>query len=71
MTTIIISLLASALFCSIALNVFLTYRIKKKQPKSNSIEIREFLTDLLSGPAMLAIARIDPGDVMLRSPKQR
>jgi len=59
------------LFNSISFNVYLLIQLKKKRAKPQSIELREFLADLLSGPAMLAIARVDTSNVLLRSPKSK
>lgn len=45
----------------------------KNQPilnRSNSVELREFLSDLDSGGSMLAVKRMDPEDFLMRSPKK-
>lgn len=47
-------------------------KLKSEPPKKvQSIELQEFLADLMAGPAILAIARVDPNSMLLRSPKQR
>jgi hypothetical protein len=55
---------------SIALNIHLLTRIKKK-PLQESLELKQFLADLLSGPAIVAISRIDPDSIVLRSPRAK
>ncbi len=69
MTNLLIATLIIALLASISLNIYLLRRRPKKG--SQSIELREFLVDLMAGPAMLAIARIDPNDILMRSPKHK
>jgi len=69
--TQIIAVLATAFAFSFLFNCILFVKLKKPQKKPESLELREFLADLLSGPAMVAIARINPEDVLMRSPKNR
>lgn len=49
----------------------LQLELEKKSKRTQSIELQEFLADLLTGPALLAVARMDPSNILLRSPKQR
>lgn len=46
-------------------------RLSKEPERKKSIELQEFLVDLLSGPAMIAIARVDQSNILMRSPKQK
>ena len=61
------------LMVSVAMNAFQLYlsRSNKRIPRSQSIELQEFLLDLRSGGGILEVRRIDPNDVLLRSPKNR
>lgn len=51
--------------------LFFIYSKKNKKKAQESLELRQFLGDLLSGPAIVAVQRIDPDSILLRSPKQR
>lgn len=58
---------------SLALNIFLVftyYRVKKAvRTRQNSLELNEFLMDLLAGEALIKVSRVSPTDVFLRSPR--
>jgi hypothetical protein len=71
MSTLIFIVFSLILGISVSLNVYLLLKKPKIADRKQSIELREFLADLLSGPAILGVARLDPNDVMLRSPKQK
>jgi len=62
--------LLSWLALSVSLNVYLILRLRRKPPKPQSLELQEFLGDLLSGPGIVAVSRIDPSNILLRSPKR-
>lgn len=56
---------------SICLNVFLFFRMRRKSPRSQSVELQEFVADLMHGKlGMIAVARVNPDDILLRSPKR-
>lgn len=42
-----------------------------KLKRSESVELKEFIADLASGGGMLAVKRMDPNDIFMRSPKIR
>jgi len=51
--------------------LFLLFRKKKAKEKTPPAEFSEFLIDLMQGGALLKIQRINPEDVMLRSPRSK
>lgn len=61
-----LSLMGNVFFFSMSL-------LEKKQTRTQpqSIELQEFLVDLMSGTAMVAVARVDPNNILLRSPKHK
>ena len=64
--------LGQLLAVSVALNAFLAFRQRKKATAPPpSLELREFLADLASGAGVIRVTRLDPSDLMLRSPKGR
>lgn len=60
---------------SFALNIILTYLwIKTKKSKhqlKDSRELQEFLVDLLQGDGLIKVSRVNPQDILLRSPRAR
>lgn len=64
-------LIITLLVASLSLNAYLLFRVSRKRARPQSVELQEFLADLLSGPAIVAVGRIDPANILLRSPKQR
>lgn len=44
---------------------------KDQKQRENSIELKEFLADLLAGEALVSICRVDPSNVFLYSPKDK
>lgn len=68
---------AFVLTCSLILNTYLFFRLRKKPKRGPSIELREFISDLAGGGAMAAflptgeVKRIDDSQISLRSPKPR
>lgn len=58
-------------FASIILNVVLFYKHKHKISKKESLELQEFLADLMGGTALVAVTRVDPGNILMRSPRAR
>lgn len=65
-------ILVTALFsASIFLNFFLFTKCKAlKKERPESVELKEFLADLLAGPAIVSVGRVDPQAILLRSPKR-
>lgn len=63
-------LLSVSLTASLCANAFLIFIYRKKPKKTQSQELQEFLGDLLSGPGIVAVSRIDPTSILLRSPKR-
>jgi hypothetical protein len=66
-----IYIISSFLIISTFLNLFLFFQYKKKPKKAQSIELQEFLADLMGGVGIVAVSRIDPGNILLRSPRQK
>lgn len=57
---------------SVGLNAFLFFKSKnEKKDRKESLELSEFLHDLLSGNALIHVQRIAPADIILRSPRQK
>lgn len=44
--------------------------LEKKPPKEESYEVKELLQDLLGGKALIAVHRVDPASVFLRSTRE-
>lgn len=63
----------SALLAASALgNALLWFKYKTTpQKRGQSVELQEFLADLMSGYAIVAVSRIDPGNILMRSPRAR
>ena len=64
-------ILSVTLLITNIITVLALYKNKKVKSKerSESIETREFVADLLNGEAILKITRVNPTDVFLRSPR--
>lgn len=54
-----------------ASNLFLWRKSKTKKHRPDSVELSEFLFDLRAGGALLHVKRVDPADVVIRSPRGR
>lgn len=64
--------LSAALAASIFGNAGLLFKLTRtKGKKPESMELQEFLMDLRTGWAVLSVKRVDPNDIMIRSPRQR
>lgn len=63
------------LILSISANIYLTYHLKAAKSllkdRQPSIELDEFIADLLNGNGIVKITRINPHDIFLRSPRAR
>lgn len=71
MNNLLLILLSVSFTASIALNIYLFLKTKsQKKTRPQSVELQEFLADLLSGPAIVAVGRIDPNSILMRSPKK-
>jgi hypothetical protein len=70
-----IDLLVIGLLVSFVGNGFLLYRyFKLKQTikdRAPSLELDEFVADLLNGAGVVKISRVNPHDIFLRSPRAR
>lgn len=55
---------------SLLFNAYLLSRIKKTKSRPQSVELKEFLADLMTGAGIVAVGRIDPTNILLRSPKK-
>lgn len=64
---IVVSALLAA---SLTANLVLFLSLRKKPKRAESVELQEFLGDLLGGVGIVAISRIDPTSILLRSPKR-
>ena len=52
--------------------IYLQYRkLKLVKARPESVELKEFLFDLLSGDGLIQVKRIATSDVVLRSPRGR
>lgn len=65
--------LGMLLIASSFLNVYFYFRlIKKPDNRKNSVELQEFLNDLMAGKkGIFAVSRINSDDILLRSPRSR
>jgi hypothetical protein len=64
-------LFIAALAASLALNVWLVVRARRRPPRPQSVELQEFLADLTANKmGFVAVTRIDPESFLLRSPKR-
>lgn len=61
----------TALLLSNLLTLFLLFKKKKVTEKDPPPEFSEFLLDLMQGGALLKIQRINPENLMLRSPRSK
>lgn len=64
-------MIESFLAVSLCLNAYLLWQKAHTPPKQESYEVKELMSDLLSGSALIKIERIAPADVILRSPRGR
>lgn len=62
--------LAVALACSLAANAYLWWRTRTAESEP-SYDARQLLHDLTRGEAVIRIKRIDPDDILIRSPRGR
>jgi hypothetical protein len=63
-------ILINLLLISLVANFYLFRKIKSAKPKlTQSIEVRDLLRDLVTGPALIKIERVDPGSVFIHSPR--
>lgn len=49
------------------LYLWLKAKNESRKPRPESIELQEFLYDLMSGSAIISVSRIAPHDVLLRA----
>jgi len=70
MHDVLIASAIAALIASVAGNIYLFIKCKKQQQKKEyTVEAKELLANILSGPALIKISVIDKGDFFLRSPR--
>jgi hypothetical protein len=62
----IIYLLSAALISSTASAIYYWQLSKQLKKRPDSVELQEFLRDLLSGSALLHVSRVDSADIVLR-----
>lgn len=62
--------LVTFLLLSLIGNALLAYRLQQKRKRPESYEVKELLSDLLAGGALIEVRRIAAADVFLRSPRQ-
>ena len=67
---LIILVLANVLIVSAVLNYYL-YNQLKKAPKKQSMELKEFIGDLATGPGLVKFTRVDPSSVFVHAPEDR
>lgn len=65
---LIILIVTNILFISLAIYFYLK---SKKVIKKESIELQDFLRDLLNGDSLIHVRRIAPDDIMIRSRSRR
>lgn len=65
-----VAVLAVILGLSLAANAIL-WRLIKKPPPQKTIDAAQILHDLTWGSTLVTVTRVDPDDVLLRSPKGR
>lgn len=63
-------ILAFLLAASIAANGILAFKLKQVPKKPHSKDLQDFMGDISRGVGMLAVTRVDPEDVLVRSPRQ-
>lgn len=64
---IIILILGITNIVTAVLLAIIFIKSKKIKQRPESLELQEFLIDLLSGDSFIQVKRISPGDVLLRS----
>ena len=58
------------LLSSNIITIVLFYREKNKQKqRPESVELQEFLIDLLNGNSLIKVSRINSADILVRSPR--
>lgn len=66
-------LIYSSFIISIFINLILTFLwIKEKKTKhqlKDSRELNDFILDLMKGDGLIRISRVDPSNILLRSPR--
>lgn len=66
----IYELLSVALFITNLITAILFYQFKLKiKQRPETLELQQFMLDLLQGSALVKVSRISPADIMLRSPR--
>lgn len=65
-STVISSLLTASIILNAALIIKFTKQ-SKSPPKS--LELQDFISDLSRGEGLIRMSRVDPADVILRSPR--
>lgn len=64
------AIFSSVFTASVILNAILFYNLKTKSKGApKSMELKEFLSDLASGDGLIRVTRVDPSDVLIRSPR--
>lgn len=54
----------------LVLCAFLAFKLRKKPPTQTiTVDAKDLLHSILSGTAILKISVIDPGDILIRSPR--
>lgn len=66
---IVIGAVWIALFASniVFLVLWLKAKHKLSKPRSESVELHEFLVDLMGGTGLVKVSRIAPGDMLIRA----
>ena len=67
----LMTFLVSILAISNVSTAFFLFKKTKTQKKAPPPDFQEFLLDLMQGGAVLKVQRVNPEDVMLRSPRNR
>jgi integral membrane sensor domain MASE1 len=63
-------ILAVALALSVCANVYALYWIRNKlKTRPQSVELREFLADVMQGAGMVKVSMVDPDRLMVWSPR--
>jgi len=66
-----ITVLYGLLGGSSALNLYLLILLSRKKKAEPSTDLKEFIVDLMHGKmGMIAVARVNPDDILLRAPRK-
>lgn len=65
----IIVILSLLLIFSCIYSVFLLKKIKSKPAQAMSSDAKDLLRHIMSGTAIIQLSVIDPGDILIRSPR--